>query len=93
MILTLLSVKMPFEQDFLEELIRDGRRHVKFDFKVQLLGALQHSISWRCRISPQDLEAVRRCLPLLAERSGELAANGQVEWDRDDELVRGLKSI
>jgi len=60
-------------QDFLEELIRDGRRHVKFDFK--------------------DLEAVRRCLPLLAERSGELAANGQAVWLNADVLPGpGLRS-
>eukprot|EP00434_Breviolum_minutum_P024491 symbB.v1.2.021630.t1/scaffold1854.1/size98632/4 len=54
-------------QDFLEELIRDGRRH--------------------------DLEAVRRCLPLLAERSGELAANGQAVWLNADVLPGpGLRS-
>eukprot|EP00438_Fugacium_kawagutii_P022933 Skav226770 [mRNA] locus=scaffold8:181316:185906:- [translate_table: standard] len=61
------------EADFLDELIRDGRRHVKFDFK--------------------DLEAVRLCLPMLAERSGELASNGQAVWLNADVLPGpGLRS-
>lgn len=61
----ILTSDLTFE-DFLEELIRDGRRHVKFDFK--------------------DLEAVPRCLPLLAQHSGELAANGQAVWLNADVL-------
>lgn len=60
-------------QTFLDEVIRDGRRHVKFDFK--------------------DLEAVQLCLPLLAEHSEQLAANGQAVWLNADVLPGpGLRS-
>ena len=38
----------------------------------------------------QDLEAVQRCLPLLAEKSEQLAANGQAVWLNADVLyLRG----
>lgn len=61
----ILTSDLSFEE-FLEQLIRDGKRHVKFDFK--------------------DLKAVERCLPLLRERSKELAANGQAVWLNADVL-------
>jgi len=60
-----LTSDLSFET-FLDEVIRDGRRHVKFDFK--------------------DLEAVQLCLPLLAEKSQKLAANGQAVWLNADVL-------
>ncbi|CAJ1403744.1 unnamed protein product [Effrenium voratum] len=61
----LLTSDLTFE-DFLDKLIEDKRRHVKFDFK--------------------DLESVERCLPVLAERSSELARNGQAVWLNADVL-------
>ncbi|CAE7722575.1 fam151a, partial [Symbiodinium pilosum] len=60
-----LTSDLSFEE-FLDEVVQDGRRHVKFDFK--------------------DLESVQRCLPLLAERSRQLAANEQAVWLNADVL-------